>query len=155
MNELVHPRALTRSSDYDVDLHAWTRAQVDLLRARRFDLIDVDNIAEEIESLGKEQPNAIESQLARLGEHLIKLLISQDEYPRRVWRVSVISARDEIARRLEFNPSLRRRMPDYFTRNWPQMRKRARAGLGEPEAGSVPDDPPFTLEQALDEDWLP
>ena len=58
---------------YDADLSAWAERQTALLRERRSDRLDWDNIAEEIESLGKSEVNELESRLAVLLEHLIKL----------------------------------------------------------------------------------
>lgn len=155
MNELISPRTLGDPSGYDADFHAWTMAQVELLRARRFDLADLDNIIEEIESLGNEQPREIGSRLRIIGAHLLKLLYSVDEYPRRGWRETVVTQRSDLRDLLENSPSLRRRVPELFAKRWSDMRKLAAAGLSDSQAATLPAEPPFTWEQALDEDWLP
>ena len=140
---------------FDVDVYAWTRAQAALLRARQFDSLDLDNVIEEIESLGSEQGYAIESHLIVLVEHLLKLAVSADIEPRRGWRATVRNQRRQIERRLRKNPSLRRELPEYFSEQWPAMREQAADGLREAEEHLVPANPPFTLEQALDPDWFP
>ncbi|UAJ11795.1 DUF29 domain-containing protein [Polymorphobacter megasporae] len=153
MNEHVALRPMADS--YTVDVHAWTQAQVELLRASRFDLVDVENIIEEIESLGNEIEHAIESHLVVALEHLIKLAVSADRNPRRLWQTSVANARGQIERRLRKNPSLRRKLPAMFADVWPDARRQARLGLREAEESFVPTNPPFTLAEALDPDFFP
>ena len=142
-------------SSYGVDVFAWTRAQATLLRDRRFGEIDLNNLIEEIESLGNEQIHSIESYMVVLVEHLTKLAVSQDQNPRRVWCNSVGHARGGIARRLKRAPSLRRQLPEIFVDAWSDARRDARGGLHESEEHLVPNTPPFTFEQALDPDFFP
>jgi Domain of unknown function DUF29 len=40
------------NSPYEQDYYAWTLQQAELLRSRQLDCADLDNIAEEIESMG-------------------------------------------------------------------------------------------------------
>lgn len=154
MNEHV---VITRPADaYEVDVHAWTRAQAELLRAGRLDLIDVENIIEEIASLGNEQEHAIESHLVVLGEHLIKLLVSEDTDPRSGWRRSVREARRQIRKRLAKSPSLRRLVPGMIVDEWADMVADACDGLRrDDERAHAHLITPFTLEQFLDRDFYP
>ena len=140
---------------YGTDVRAWALAQAELLRARRFDALDIANIAEEIESLGNEQVHAVESHLIVLVEHLLKLAVSADREPRRQWRLSVINARNAIARRLKKNPSLRRELPDMFADIWSDAHQAAAAGLREAEEALVPPAPPSTLMEVLDPAFFP
>jgi hypothetical protein len=154
MNEHV---ALKRPADaYETDVYAWTRAQAELLRAGRFDLLDTENIVEEIESLGSEQLHAIESHLLILGEHLIKLLVSPDRDPRQVWKRSVREARRQIARRLRRNPSLRPLLPDLIAAEWKEMVDEAVDGLRtDAERAHATLLAPFSPGQMLDPDFFP
>lgn len=153
MNEHV---AIQAAADpYDTDVYAWTRRQAELLRAKRFDALDIDNIIEEIESLGSEQAHSIESHLVVLAEHLVKMMVSADRLPRRGWRQSAINARNGIERRLRRSPSLRRELVAMFADAWPDARSAARAGLRETEEVLVPASAPFTVAQALDPDYFP
>ncbi|KPF61440.1 hypothetical protein IP88_15795 [alpha proteobacterium AAP81b] len=140
---------------YDHDVRAWALAQAALLRDRRFDALDIANIAEEIESLGNEQAHAVESHLIVLVEHLLKLTVSADVEPRRGWRLSVLNARSGISRRLRKNPSLRRQLPEMFAENWSDARQSAIGDLREAEEALVPAEPPFTLAQVLDPAFFP
>lgn len=142
-------------ADYATDIHAWTQAQAALLRARRFEALDLPNIIEEIESLGNEQAHAIESHLIVLVEHLLKLAVSADREPRRGWLLSARNARRQIERRLRRNPSLRRELPAMFAESWDDARATARDGLREDEGALVPATSPFTLVEVLDPDFCP
>ena len=78
---------------YDDDFYAWTQEQARLLReAARERLntpIDWDHVAEEIEDMGRNDRRAINSHLARIIEHLLKLEFSPASDPRSGWRKSV------------------------------------------------------------------
>jgi len=58
---------------YERDYYAWLEDQVRALHDHRIEDVDWENIAEEIEGLSNSERRAIESQLARLAEYLLKL----------------------------------------------------------------------------------
>ena len=86
---------------YETDHYAWTQEQAALLRdmaARRVNSpLDLANLAEEVEDLGKGERDAVRSQVRRIIEHLLKLEFSPAAEPRGDWEDSVIDARDELA----------------------------------------------------------
>jgi Domain of unknown function DUF29 len=84
---------------YDDDFYAWTQYQAEVLRTmRRADnRLDRDNLAEEIEDLGKSERKAVRSQIVRIIEHLLKLEYSPALDSRSDWEASVIEARQELA----------------------------------------------------------
>jgi Domain of unknown function DUF29 len=97
---------------YDQDLVLWSDAQARALRAAA-DAgwnapIDWQNVAEEIESLGRSERHALASHIALVIEHLLKLQVSPARDPERSWRDTVRRARREIGRLLKDSPSLRR-----------------------------------------------
>ncbi|MCB1821902.1 MAG: DUF29 domain-containing protein, partial [Candidatus Competibacteraceae bacterium] len=79
---------------YETDFYLWTQQQADLLRQRQFNRIDLDveNIAEEIESMGKRDRRSISSYIQNVLLHLLKW-----RYPpeRRgaSWRLSIENGR--------------------------------------------------------------
>src|SRR5690348_2705608 len=99
------------SSDlYERDYCAWIQDQVRALCERRIEDVDWDNVAEEIEDLGKSERRGVTSHLATVAEHLLKLVYAQGifrDYNARGWRVSVRAARARLGKLLEENPSLR------------------------------------------------
>jgi hypothetical protein len=152
------------STLYDQDFHAWALAQAAALRRAaelRINLpdVDIEHLAEEIEDMGSEQAHAVESALARIIEHLLKLQYSPSPLPRRGWKASVGKQRTQLARRLRNNPSLKAppRLPEIFRNAWEDGRRLAVIGLeayGE-AAASIPQDCPYSFEQLCDFDWLP
>jgi len=86
-------------SDYDDDFYAWTQAQAAALRDHKWDTLDLDNLAEEVESLGRSERFAIESHLQTLLTHLLKWRYDQATEPRRGWRITIRNARLDIAKR--------------------------------------------------------
>jgi hypothetical protein len=95
---------------YDRDFVLWTEEQAAALRrAKDSNLpLDWENLAEEIESLGKSNRRELRSQITRILRHLLKLEVSRAMAPRAGWRETIIDARTEIDFLLEDSPSLRR-----------------------------------------------
>src|SRR5712671_4108216 len=95
---------------YDRDFLLWTQEQAAALRTvKNSNLpLDWDNLAEEIESLGKSQRTDLNSQVRRILRHLFKIEASPAADPRAGWRTTVRDARIEIEDLLEGSPSLRR-----------------------------------------------
>src|SRR5580658_7450631 len=89
------PLGTERKSLYDTDFVEWSTRTADLLRRGRLAGLDLENVAEEIEDLGKSERSAVRSQLRRMLLHLVKSRI-QPERSGAIWRGSVASARTEI-----------------------------------------------------------
>jgi hypothetical protein len=100
-------KALDTPSLYDTDYVAWLEEQVAHLRAGRVSALDVDSVAEELESLMRSQRQQLENRLEVLIVHLLKW----DHQPARRanrWRASVEEQRSRIRRLLRDSPSLKR-----------------------------------------------
>jgi hypothetical protein len=103
---------------YDEDFVRWTEEQAAALRRAKSLppagtrgsnlLLDWENLAEEIESLGKSDRRELRSQITRVLRHLLKLEASPAAEPRAGWRATIDEARTEIDGLLEDSPSLRR-----------------------------------------------
>ena len=138
-------------SAYDVDLHDWALAQADAIRRRSANEMDWDNIAEEVESLGRSQRSALRSHLTILLLHLLKWE-RQPERRGRSWRDSVREARLQIPAIVADSPSLRPWLPQAFAEAYDLARLRAAIEM-DVDDRDLPQDAPFTLEQALDPAW--
>src|SRR5271163_5024898 len=92
-------------SDYDTDILMWSERQGELLRRRAANEIDWDNIAEEIEAVGRSQKREVRNRLARLCQHLLKWAF-QPEMRSRSWRATLTTQRYELRSVLEDSPSL-------------------------------------------------
>src|SRR5213082_2090793 len=91
---------------YDDDFYAWTQYQAKVLRSLRTrdNRFDRENVAEEIETVGRNERDAVRSQVRRILEHFLKLAYSPAREPRFDWMDSIIDARTELADKL--SPSL-------------------------------------------------
>ncbi len=96
----------TTKSLYDTDFVEWAGHTAKLLRERRFEDVDLENLIEEVEDLGKRDRYAVRSQLSRMLMHLVKERI-QPERAGRSWRASVVNARRAMRGRIAQSPSLR------------------------------------------------
>ena len=92
-------RPAARSS-YEEDFPLWAERQAALLRARRFDELDLDNLIEEVEDLSRRERDTVESYVETIMEHLVKLTLSPAARPRRGWLVTVDKQRTKLARKL-------------------------------------------------------
>lgn len=102
-------------ADYDNDFYSWSLEQARLLREGQWTHIDRNNVAEEIESLGREQFNKLESAFRVLLMHMLKW----DHQPKRrsrSWIISIKEQRLEINDILTDNPGLRPRIPEAIDR---------------------------------------
>jgi hypothetical protein len=145
-----------KSSLYGTDYQLWLDRTVEQLRSHDFSNIDLENLIEEIESLGKSDKRAISSYLMRLCEHLLKMnyWISEREACFRSWNVEITNFRLQIQVILEDSPSLKNYLKEKFVRDYSNGRKLF-LKVSNLEPTSVPEQPWFTLEQALNEEWLP
>lgn len=94
------------TSLYDLDDVAWATEQAQLLRERRWDELDLQNLIEEIEDIGNRHRDALESHLETLLMHRLKQLC-QTERSSRSWELSIQNAAREIRKLLRKRPSLR------------------------------------------------
>jgi hypothetical protein len=67
-------------SEYETDFYAWTQEQAQALRARQGEALDWNNLAEEIESMGRSDADALASQLTRLLMHLLMALPAESAF---------------------------------------------------------------------------
>lgn len=146
---------------YQRDYYAWTREQAarlrELAQARSHLPLDLENLAEEVESLGRSEYRTVRSQLQRVVEYLLKLEWSPAKEPRDDCRASVDLGRDEL--RDDLSASLRADAQRDLEKYYGRARREAARSLkkhGEAEAtAALPPACPYTFEQIIDEDWYP
>ncbi|HEX6011383.1 MAG TPA: DUF29 domain-containing protein [Geminicoccaceae bacterium] len=138
---------------HDRDFYSWALRQAELVRAWRLGELDLENIAEELESLGKEQAHKLESAFRVLLVHLLEWR-HQPQRRSRSWRGTIVRERNNVERVLEDNPGLKPRRNRLFATAYRGTRKEAAAETGL-RIATFPEAPPFTLDQATDEDFWP
>jgi hypothetical protein len=142
-----------KQSLYERDFSLWLEQQAALLREGRLNELDVANLLEEIESMGRKDRKAIKSNLAVVLSHLLKHQFQPDQRSGS-WRASIVEHRQRLRDDLEESPSLAGHAKAVFERAYADARARALAETGL-AAAKLPGACPYTLEQTLDLDFLP
>jgi hypothetical protein len=91
---------------YDHDFYGWTQCQIELLKTGRFAELDIENLTEEIESLGRQERQELRNRLGVLLGHLLKWRY-QPEARSKSWFYTIRDQRQEIQRHLKESPSLK------------------------------------------------
>jgi len=142
-----------KPSLYDHDYHAWLVKQAVHARARRFNKLDYENIAEELEDMGRSERRSVESHLKNLLLHLLRWSM-QPGRSSGSWRDSIDNARDAIADLLHDSLSLKPHLPEFVDRQYPRARRSAANQTGMAET-AFPDKYPFSLDEILDYTFFP
>jgi hypothetical protein len=140
---------------YENDFALWAERQAAILRAKRFDELDLKNPIDEVEDLGRRERDMVESQTETILEHLLKLELSPADRPRRGWLVTVDKQRAKLARKLTMTlrHHLETALPTlYAGLRRPVARQLEKDGVSPDEMPGVC---PYTLDQILDPDWYP
>jgi hypothetical protein len=148
---------LTRQKSlYETDYNLWVLDTVQKLEKRNLESLDLENLIEEVLSLGRSDRRKLESLLTRLFEHLLKLKYWESEKGRNQghWKGEILNFRKQIKRLLKDSPSLK---PYLDTVLWQcyQDGREITAEKMELPISTFPEYPIATLEQILDENWLP
>jgi Domain of unknown function DUF29 len=98
--------AAESSGLYEADFFRWTETMAAALRSGDLSQLDLENLAEEIESLGRSDRRRIESRLTVLLMHLLKWQV-QPEMRSGSWRGTIVEQRTRIRKLLQESPSLR------------------------------------------------
>lgn len=138
---------------YERDFYAWTQQQAALFQAEELEKLDLPNLFEEIEAMGRSQRKEVTSRLIVLLMQLLKLRYQKRKHPNS-WRNIIRTQRREIELELSDSPSLRRLVPEIVDQVYPRARKDAAAETGLALA-TFPEVCLWSVEQILDADWLP
>jgi hypothetical protein len=103
---------------YDQDFVLWIEETVKQLKSENFSQLDIENLIEEIETLGRSERHAIDSYLSRLLEHLLKRCYVNLPDCYRRWNIEIRNFRKEIKRRLQDSPSLKRFMLEILSTSY-------------------------------------
>ncbi|WP_445635423.1 DUF29 domain-containing protein [Nostoc sp. DSM 114161] len=146
----------TTQTLYDQDYYLWLRTTINQLRAGQFSAVDLDNLLEELETMGRSEKRGIKSLLIRLFEHLLKLTYWDRERERNEghWKGEIRTFRREIKERLKESPSLKPYILEIFDECYQDARTEA-SDRSQLAIDIFPAIPIGSLEQILDENWFP
>ncbi len=139
--------------NYETDVIAWANEQAALIRSGRFDLLDLEHIADEIEDVGKSEQRELMSHLTGLIAHLLKWQY-QPSYRGSSWEKTIKVKRKEIAYSLKAMPSLKTRLVDA---EWLELAwdKAVSQAMVETNLDSFPESLCWSVEQILNPEFWP
>ncbi len=138
---------------YETDFYAWTQEQAMLLRSQQWNQIDLPNLIEEIESLGKQQRQELRNRLSVLIGHLLKWEY-QPQNRSRSWLATLRIQRRDTIRLLKENPSLKTYLDDALQEAYENARDLAMGETNLPEQ-TFPPSCLYTLTEILGDRFYP
>lgn len=144
---------MNRNPQYDQDFYKWTLKSARLLRQGKFKEVDIEHVAEELESMGKSDKRQLTSRLIVLIAHLLKWQY-QPERRGTSWRRTIITQRTKIPLILKDSPSLRR-VPDSLLNEIYQAAVADAAAEIQLSKNIFPENCPYPLDQCLDRQFFP
>lgn len=141
------------TSTYETDFYTWTQQQAALLKAGRFSEADIENIIEEIETMGRSEKRELESRLAVLLQHLLKWQY-QPERRGRSWLLTLEEQRIQFEEVMLENPGLKPRLPAILKSAYrlAVIRVLKETGL---QKSLFPAECPWTFQQIIDQAFFP
>jgi len=139
--------------NYEKDFYGWTQEQAALLRAGRLTDLDIDNLIEEVETMGRSEKRELESRLTVLLLHLLKWKY-QEVRRGRSWELSIIEQRLKFDETLEENPGLKPRLDEILAKSYKfaVIQASREAGISR---SVFPDLCPWSLDQITDDIFYP
>jgi Domain of unknown function DUF29 len=147
------PSEIMSSELYEQDFYQWIETTAKLLRDRNFSALDMDNLIEEIETMGRNEKRSLQSAIEVLLRYLLKYKY-QTEKRSNSWKSTIFEQRNRLQTYLEESPSLKPYFQQVFAKSYNKSRTWAASETGL-SIKIFPVESPFTIEQTLDFDYLP
>lgn len=138
---------------YDRDFYAWLQEQATLLKSGQLDQLDIANLVEEIESLGRQERRELVNRLGILLGHLLKWQF-QPRLQSKSWTATIVGQRQDVQELMEDNPSLKPYLVEAMDRAYQKgvLLVVKETPLSQKD---VPSQCPYTFEQVMDADFYP
>lgn len=141
---------------YGQDFYLWIQTTIQHLQERNLEQLDIENLIEEIDSMGRSEKKELKTRLVVLIEHLLKLQywIEEKDDNAGGWRNTVVEQRRQITYTLADSPSLKAILNDVFLPCY-QDAKKDTINKYQLPSNLFPEEPPFSLAQVLNADFIP
>ncbi len=154
MTTNLNGTSVTNSDNlYKEDFQLWLDTTAKMLRERQLNQLDFDNLIEEIESMGRSEKDALESNLVVVLMHLLKYKY-QPERRSNSWLSTIYEHRRRIRRAFSKSPSLKNYFNEVFAECYQDARQEASLETGL-ALEVFPLECPFNVEETLNPDYLP
>ena len=141
------------NSLYERDFYAWANEQAALLRAGKLGDADIENIADEIESMGRGEKRELVSRLTVLLTHLLQWQY-QPERRGKSWLRTIQQQRFRITDHLGENPSLKSQLASAIRTAFRDARIEAERET-DIDQDTFPATCPYTFDETMAEDFWP
>lgn len=138
---------------YENDFVIWLEAQAEFLRTGRLDLLDRENLIDELTSMANRDRRELKSRLKVLIAHLLKCQFQAD-HKTHSWEHTVDEQRAQVKLIIEDSPSLHSAVRGNLETCYQHAVRQAARETGLP-ASAFPAHSPYSVEQLLDDDFLP
>ena len=138
---------------YENDFFSWTQEQAGLLKAKNFSEIDIDNLIEEIEAMGRSEKRELQSRLAVLLMHLLKWRY-QPIRRSKSWTLTIQGQRIDVLDVLEDNPGLKHQLDAILSHAYRSARISAAKETGL-DLQIFPNACPWPFSDIMDNDFYP
>ena len=139
--------------NYNLDFYGWTQEQAALLKAGRLNDLDIINLIEEVETMGRSEKRALESRLTVLLVHLLKWKY-QPNRRGKSWTLTIIGQRIKLLRVIKDNPGLKPQLPELINDAYSLARVNA-AKETKLDIEIFDSACPWTFEQLIDDCFYP
>ncbi len=138
---------------YDINNDQWLNITIKLLKENRLGELDIEHLIEELEQLGRRDKLTVESFLEQIMRHLLLLQYwtEQKDYNANHWQAEIMSFRTQI------NEYLTTNLRKHLYNNQRKVYQKALRYVKQKTGYSLtfPEQCPYTIEQLIDEKWLP
>ena len=139
--------------NYDADFYGWTQEQAELLKAGRLSELDIDNLLEEVETMGRSEKRELDSRLTVLLLHMLKWQY-QPIRRGRSWQLTIEGQRINFSETLYENPSLKPQLATILKKAYTKAIIKASQETAL-DKQTFPEQCPWTLSQILDDNFYP
>ena len=146
---------MTTAYTYEQDFVGWLNTQAELLKTGKVNELDIKNLVEEIEAMGRSEKRELESRMIILVMHLLKWTF-QPNYQSRSWANTINEQRRRIGRVIKDSPSLKNSLNDteWFNDIWQSALYQAVSETGL-DIKIFPEQPIWTTQPILVDDFFP
>ena len=138
---------------YEIDFYQWTQQQANFLRHQQWHDLDLSNLIEEIESLGRNERQELRNRLSILIGHLLKWEYQPGKRSRS-WLATIRIQRRDILKLLNENPSLKSQLEILNSEAYENGRDLASGETNLPFS-TFPEQCNYSLDEIVKDSFLP
>jgi len=142
----MHPK-------HDEDVYGWATHTANLLRNKKMDDVDFENIIEEMEVLGRSEQHELKNRLSLVISHLLKWQYQSDKRTRS-WKLTIEEQRLQAASCLEVSPSLNSHLDEILRKAY-KIGKIKALKETELDENILPQQCPYTFEEIMNDTFYP